>query len=260
MRFPKNRIRCVISLLCALLLLIAGAITAGAITVGAVDSEQYDTEYDEDIGKVTIHVHGGYMNEDTIDLRAPMLEAAEKNASVQINVGNVRLYLNASAVKQSSMTEGPLYIHAKQIQEEKPKETASDTEAETETETVPVKEVRYKITFGNFDFEYGSLRIRIRYVPENAELISVLSRMPDGEERTLTFGYADKYVSFYPETLNGEQELVIAERIPVEAPARLPLLLAGTLGALLLASAVLAVLLMTKQGKRLFQGDASDRA
>lgn len=255
MRFPKNRIRCVISLMCALLLLIAGTITASAS-----NSEQYDTEYDEDIGKMTIHVHGGYMNEDTIDLRAPMLEAAEKNASVQINVGNVRLYLNASAVKQSIMTNGPLYVHSKQIQEDTPEETTSDAEAETEEEAVPVKEIRYKITFGNFDFEYGSLRIRIRYVPENAELISVLSRMPDGEEHTLTFGYADKYVSFYPETLNGEQELIIAERIPIEAPARLPLLLAGALGALLLASAVMTVLLMTKRGKRLFQGDASDCA
>lgn len=251
MRIQQNGIRCLAVLLCLLLLSFC------SITVSASDIKVYDTEFDTEMGKMTIHIHNGYSVENTVNLLAPIREAAALNAAVQINAGNIRFYLNADAVQKYAATGAPIYVLAKMIDptEETTAEAGTDEPIET---AEPVVEKRYLIRLGNVDFEYGSVRIRIRYVPQNAEILTVLSRDAEGRERELTFGYAEKYVSFYPEAMGEELEFVIAERTAPIGTPKLPFLLGGVLAVLLIASAVGAVLLMTGARKRLPHGSNPD--
>ena len=243
MNLRRNGIRCLIALLCVLLFFCCGT------AVPATDFSFYDTDYETDTGKLTIHVHNSYTTPNAVDLKEPIKEAASLGAFVQINAGNIRFYLNADAVRKFAASEEPLYLLALTS-------SSGEDSADTSENAEPIVERCYRLRLGTVDFDYGTLRVRIRYVPKNAEILTVFTRNETGEERELDFGYEEKYVSFYPESLDEDLEFVIAERATEEMSVpKLPFLLAGVLGLLLIASAVTAALLKMGKLKRFFKGN-----
>lgn len=235
--------------------------TLVVLPAAATEILSFDTEYDEDKGQITVHMHDSYAEKGTVDLYSTVRETAERGASLYIDAGKVKLYLNAAAVKVLSDRNQPIPIFAKLDKVAADSETSETSEgSDGSDETVHVETVtRVRVSLGDVDLPSGSMRIRIRYTPEDPAAVRVFARYEDGRERELTAACEKAFVAFYPEDLGDGVEFLVTERPPESGTPKAPFLAALFLGAVLLASAVLLVLLKTGTLRR-FAEKRFDRA
>ena len=188
----------------------------------------YTYSYDEEDGVVSVRMTMRLAAESTYDFRKLFRDAADKNATVDIDLSTVKLYFSRDAVRALSGSGLPLVLTVKDTSDY-PEKDEEDPKAETEKPS----EYRYTVSMGGVPFPEQSVRIRIRYTPKRSDMVRVTVTDEDGTSHDLISSCKDRFVSFYPVSFT---EFTITEAPLERGFPKIVILLAGALGALVVAS------------------------
>ena len=231
-------------LLLLLLLLPLCAIPTRAAEDAPLEDGDFDYtySYDEEDGTVSVRMTMRLAAESAYDFRKLFLDAAKKKAAVDIDLSTVKIYFSLDAVKALAGSGLPLVLTVKDttVYPEK------DEEHPMQSKERP-SEYRYSVSMGGVPFPERSVRIRIRYTPERSDMVRVTAPGADGTAHDLVSSCKERFVSFYPVSFT---EFTITEAPLERGFPKIVILLAGALGALVVASIGGVVYLKKKKAVR----------
>ena len=218
----------------------------------------YSVSLNEEDRHLLVIVHPTKLEEKPMDFTYAFVTAAAANSSVEISGRKITVVFDSTAVKEISAAEGPITLYL--LGPERYTAPTEDTEAE-KSEPNPYAPLPEGICDGD-DYcvmrlegatvRKGSIKVTVTYRPQNADNVRVISVDADGNADEMKVKCKDKRIKYTTSTLTS---LIITEREAVSGAGMVKLLTLA-LGAALLGSAVLAVLIVRKG--RMAKNIASD--
>lgn len=208
----------------------------------------YSVSLNEEDHHLLVIIHPTKLEEKPIDFSYAFTTAAEADSAVEISGRKITVVFDKTAVKEISAAEGPITLYL--LGPERYTAPTDDTESEGGTPN-PYATLPEGICDGD-DYcvmrlegarvQKGSIKVTVTYRPKNADNVRVISVDADGNGEEMKVKCKDKKIKYTTDTLTS---LIITEREAVSG-AGMVRLLTLALGATLLCSAVLVVLIIRK--------------
>ena len=218
----------------------------------------YSVSLNEEDRHLLVIVHPTKLEEKPIDFSYAFTTAAEADSAVEISGRKITVVFDKTAVKEISAAEGPITLYL--LGPERYTAPTDDTESEGGTPN-PYAPLPEGICDGD-DYcvmrlegarvQKGSIKVTVTYRPKNADNVRVISVDADGNGEEMKVKCKDKKIKYTTDALTS---LIITEREAVSGAGMVKLLTLA-LGATLLCSAVLAVLIVRKG--RMAKADVRD--